>query len=513
MTGSEPESPTAALLDGRYRLLECVGTGGMSRVHRAEDVALGRIVAIKLVADMEGDAADRARGEVAVLASLSHPSLVTLFDARIGEGQDYLVMEYVNGPTLSRLLQDGPLSPSEAAALASDLASGLHAVHRAGIVHRDVKPSNVLLASTDAPGRRFHAKLGDFGIAYLLESDRMTSPGLVMGTAAYLAPEQARGEAPTPAADIYALGLVLIEALSGAPAFPRATPMESIVARQTMRPTIPGSIPPGWAALLGRMTAPDPAHRPSAAEVAHEAAALADPSRQEPDPGATMPLTAADAAGLSGTGLAAAGLGAAGLGAAGLGAAGAAASAATTVTPVGAGDAPTAALPQSRSASGDTATPPPARPRRRRTALILTGATAAVVAAGLGAWALSGADPTGSDPTRTVAPALQTERPSTTTPPSQDPAEAPVVPADSVEDDDEADDKAEQERRKAEEEKRKAAEKAQKDAEKAAEEQRKAEEKAQEEAEDQAEETTAPTTAPVAPTVPPVPPTTEQPAP
>ncbi|MFL0412384.1 serine/threonine-protein kinase, partial [Microbacterium paludicola] len=253
MTGSEPESQTGAILDGRYRLIERIGTGGMSRVYRAEDAALGRTVAIKLIADMEGDAAARAHSEVTLLASLSHPSLVTLFDAHIGQGQDYLVMEYVDGPPLSRLLREGPLSPAETAVLATELAEGLHTVHRAGIVHRDIKPSNVLLASTETPGRRFHAKLADFGIAYLLDGDRMTSPGLVMGTAAYLAPEQARGEAPTPAADIYALGLVLLETLSGSPGFPRSTPMESLVARQTARPTIPASVPPEWASLIDRM--------------------------------------------------------------------------------------------------------------------------------------------------------------------------------------------------------------------------------------------------------------------
>ncbi|WP_309068049.1 protein kinase [Microbacterium sp.] len=501
MTGSEPESPTAAMLDGRYRLLECIGTGGMSRVHRAEDTALGRIVAIKLIADMGDEDAARARSEVAVLASLSHPALVTLFDAHIGAGQDYLVMEFVDGPTLSQLLREGPLPPAETAALATELAEALHAAHRAGIVHRDVKPSNVLLASTDVPGRRFHAKLADFGIAYLLHSDRMTSPGMVMGTAAYLAPEQARGEAPTPATDVYALGLMLLEALTGEPAFPRATPVATAVARQTTRPRIPATVPAGWASLIERMTAPDPIARPSAADVARETAGLAHASRASQEADATMPIAAA-------------GLGAA----AGAGVPGAAAAGAGLAAASAAGDAPTAAIPATEAipataampattamptgaaatslsaAAGGTAAAAPRR-NRRRPALIATGAAAAAAAIGLGAWTLSNVDTGAADPSRGVAPVVQTDSPETTAPPSQQPAEVPV-PATNEDGTDEDQRKADEEQRKAEEkaaeEQRKAEEKAaeeqRKAAEKAAEEQRKADEKAAEEAEEQAEE-------------------------
>ncbi|WP_238439424.1 serine/threonine-protein kinase [Microbacterium sp. JZ31] len=536
MTGSEPESPTAAMLDGRYRLLECVGKGGMSRVHRAEDTALGRIVAIKLMADMGDEDAARARGEVAVLASLSHPALVTLFDAHIGAGQDYLVMEFVDGPTLSQLLREGPLPAAETAALATELAEALHAVHRAGIVHRDVKPSNVLLASTDVPGRRFHAKLADFGIAYLLSSDRMTSPGMVMGTAAYLAPEQARGATPTPATDVYALGLILLEALTGEPAFPRTTPVASAVVRQTTRPEIPASVPAGWASLIERMTAPDPADRPSAGEVASETARLANAPRAPHDADATMPLAAA---GLG----AAAGAGVPGAAAAGAGVAAAAAAAdaptaaipatgampATEAMPASAAMPATAGMPASAGAAPAAAGAAAAAPRRnrRRPALIATGAAAAAAAIGLGAWALSNVDTATEDPSRGVAPVVQTESPETTSPPSQQPAEVPVPATDddgTTEEDqrkaEEEQRKAEEEQRKAEEDKRKAEEKAaeeqRKAEEKAAEEQRKAEEKAAEEAEEQAEEDAEeqplPSEEPAPPPVTEQPPATEAPA-
>ncbi|MBF0815064.1 serine/threonine protein kinase [Microbacterium paludicola] len=458
MTGSEPESQTGAILDGRYRLIERIGTGGMSRVYRAEDAALGRTVAIKLIADMEGDAAARAHSEVTLLASLSHPSLVTLFDAHIGQGQDYLVMEYVDGPPLSRLLREGPLSPAETAVLATELAEGLHTVHRAGIVHRDIKPSNVLLASTETPGRRFHAKLADFGIAYLLDGDRMTSPGLVMGTAAYLAPEQARGEAPTPAADIYALGLVLLETLSGSPGFPRSTPMESLVARQTARPTIPASVPPEWASLIDRMTAQDPAHRPSAAAVAGETSRLASRRAADRDGAATVPLAALGGAAVLGAGTA--------------GAAAAAGDAPTTAFPATDATTAFAQAPGPPVTAQHTAAAHPAAPSRRgRRALAVTGAAAALAAAGIGVWALGSGLAGSGEPNRSVAPAVErTPSPEPTAPAEEQPAEVPAAPPVS-----------EDEQSKAEEEQRKADEKAAKEAEKAAEEQRKAEEKAAEE--------------------------------
>lgn len=269
---------TIALLDGRYELLECIGAGGMADVHRARDLVLERTVAVKLLRAGSDvlTASARARNEIAVLAGLSHPSLVTLLDARLSPGRaSYLVMELVPGQTLAERLRSGPLEPAEVSQLARELGSALETVHAAGVVHRDVKPSNVLVAPPSQPGAPFHAKLTDFGVASLMDGTRITAPGVVVGTAAYFAPEQLRGEAVTPAADIYALGLLLLECLTGDRAYPQASGMEAVVARLVTAPNIPDALPEGWRRLLARMTAMDAAARPSAHEVARTAASLA----------------------------------------------------------------------------------------------------------------------------------------------------------------------------------------------------------------------------------------------
>lgn len=299
------EEPTAALLDGRYQLGERVGTGGMAEVYRAEDLLLGRTVAVKL---MRGDcdllaSTDRARVESAALASLNHPGLVTLLDARVDPGHAaYLVMEFVDGPTLAQRIGSGPLSDADTARLACQLASALHAVHCAGIVHRDVKPSNVLLAPGEASDGGFHAKLTDFGAARMTDTSGVTSPGVIIGTAAYLAPEQVRDRTASPPSDVYALGLVLLEALTGERAFAQTTDIDAILARLVEDPVIPPQIGEGWARLLRRMTDADPAARPTAAQVVREVADLgflntgdepgSEPMWGEPVPARPLPQTA-----------------------------------------------------------------------------------------------------------------------------------------------------------------------------------------------------------------------------
>lgn len=264
-------SQSGELLDGRYRLERPIGAGGMATVHLATDEVLGRKVAVKLFRSGTTDATDGARtaSETRLLASLNHPALVTLFDARVVAGDgSYLVMEHVDGPTLSQRIARSPLPSSEVAAMAVDLAEALHTVHAARVVHRDIKPSNVLLRPTILPHQEYRAKLADFGIAYLIDSTRMTAPGSLMGTVAYLSPELVRGADPAPPADVYALGLVLLEALTGRRAYPQTTTHESLMARLNASPTIPGELGYQWKSLLTAMTAADPAQRPTALDVA-----------------------------------------------------------------------------------------------------------------------------------------------------------------------------------------------------------------------------------------------------
>jgi serine/threonine protein kinase len=262
---------TGELLDDRYRLEEPIGEGGSARVYRAEDTLLGRTVAVKILyGPMDGlGTSERAQSEKALLASLSHHGLVTLYDARVSADQaSYLVMEYVQGITLRDRIASGPMDPAEAATIAIDIAEALHVAHTAGIIHRDIKPSNILLWKSPVPGQGWRAKIADFGIAYLRDSTRVTSPGLLVGTAAYLAPEQALGVAPAPPADIYALGIVLLEALTGTRPFAEAEGFGAVMVRLQKAVPIPESLDESWQRLLRGMTAMRPDDRPTALDVA-----------------------------------------------------------------------------------------------------------------------------------------------------------------------------------------------------------------------------------------------------
>ena len=279
-TVDAPSAVSGEILGDRYRLDEQIGEGGMARVYRAEDLALQRTVAVKIMrTEMEAAARRRARMETSLLAALTHPSVVTVYDAHIADdGPSYIVMEYVRGRTLRDRLDHGPLTLDLVAALGMDLAEALHAVHDHGVVHRDLKPSNVLLWPSPLPDRAFRAKLTDFGIACLLDATRVTSPGMIVGTAAYLAPEQVRGESPAPAADVYSLGLVLLEALTARPAFGAAVGPEAVVARLTTSPAIPDNLPDEWRELLIAMTAANPTRRPTALQVAVACSQLRAPT-------------------------------------------------------------------------------------------------------------------------------------------------------------------------------------------------------------------------------------------
>lgn len=251
------------VIDGRYRIVEVVGRGGMADVYRALDERLGRPVALKWLRQSVDDPreASRARSEALLLARLSHPALVTLFDAGVQDGRPYLVMELIDGPSLA---VRAPSDPASVALVGAQLAEGLRYIHEQGLVHRDIKPANVLVASTPVPWER--VKLADFGIARLVDATRLTATGTTIGTAAYLSPEQIRADPVGPPADIWSLGLVLLECLTGRRAYPGA-PAEAAVARLHRAPDVPTDLPGGWAPLLRRMTDPDPDRRIAAIEL------------------------------------------------------------------------------------------------------------------------------------------------------------------------------------------------------------------------------------------------------
>jgi hypothetical protein len=264
----ENGAATGLLLRGRYQLLELIGQGGMGAVYKARDEFLGRNVAIKIFLAHATAAADvrRQEDEVNILASLNHHSLVTLLDASVDRSvpatpRIYLVMELVEGADLQRKLAAGPLPVRQIAQLGYDLAEGLEYIHSRGVVHRDIKPANVLLVDYNGDGSRTRAKLTDFGIALLAESERLTADGSATGSAHYMSPEQATGDPVGPASDVYALGLVLLECFTGETAFPGAA-VPSALARLMRDPAIPDTVPAAWAGLIAAMTARDPRDRP-----------------------------------------------------------------------------------------------------------------------------------------------------------------------------------------------------------------------------------------------------------
>ena len=269
--GSFTGSPEA-LVAGRYRVGALLGRGATASVFRARDESLGREVALKLFAPQLGGAAGLGRfeAEMRLVATFNHPALVTLYDAgtdtRVpAEPRTFLSMELIHGPDLHSRLRRGPVSAQQVAGIGAELASALDYVHGRGVIHRDIKPANILLAGT-RPGAAPRPKLTDFGIARIIEGTRLTATGTTVGTAAYLSPEQATGSALGPESDIYSLGLVLLECLTGTLEYPGSS-VESAVARLHRPPRVPASLDPQWADLLTAMTATDAAARPAARDI------------------------------------------------------------------------------------------------------------------------------------------------------------------------------------------------------------------------------------------------------
>ncbi len=284
------------LLAGHYRLTARLGHGGMADVWQALDERLDRPVAIKLFRP-EATQPQRERNEMRLLANLNHPGLVTVFDAGIaddsyGTAHSYLVMELITGPPLSYQLDKGRIPPTVVAEIGVELASAFAYIHERGIVHRDVKPANILLVAPLEPGAPFEGvKLTDFGIARMLDDTRLTEHGMTIGTPNYLSPEQVRGDELTPASDVYSLGLLLVECLTGQVVYP-GHGIEAAVARLHRVVQVPPELGPAWAGVLQPMLAIDPAARPSAAAVAtalgriddHSWTPRPEPRRAEPDP-------------------------------------------------------------------------------------------------------------------------------------------------------------------------------------------------------------------------------------
>ncbi|OXM60325.1 serine/threonine protein kinase [Amycolatopsis vastitatis] len=263
------------MLAGRYEVGNLIGSGATARVYRAFDVRLAREVAVKIY-DRDAVALDQRRRlrEMTIQGSISHPGVVALLDSGTESGRTYLVMQLVEGENVAERLLGGPMPVAEVAALAEGLAEALAHVHERRVVHRDLKPANVFL-SADGP------LIGDFGIAHALDATHITGTGLIPGTAAYLAPEQVSGEPAGPPADVYALGLILLECLTGEREYP-GTMVEAAMARLTRPPRIPDDLPPSLAHALRRMTQRVPADRPTAAEVVGLLQAPPDASERRP---------------------------------------------------------------------------------------------------------------------------------------------------------------------------------------------------------------------------------------
>lgn len=255
------------LLDGRYRLAELVAVGSTGEVWKATDELLDHRVAIKILKrryTLDSEIRTRFRGEARHAMMLSHPGIARVHDYGEHEDLAYLVMEFLSGESLATILDRGPLDVRRTMEIVGQVARAIQVAHDAGVIHRDIKPAN-LIVSPDGV-----AKVTDFGTARVLDADTMTQPGMIVGTALYLSPEQAQGLELTVATDIYSLGVVAYECLTGEPPFSATMPAEVAFAHiHDHAAALPGHVPAEAAALVWRCLAKDPEQRPaSMAELA-----------------------------------------------------------------------------------------------------------------------------------------------------------------------------------------------------------------------------------------------------
>ncbi len=252
-----------AVLGGRYTLTERIAAGGMGDVWAASDRVLGRTVAIKIMRSLttdEGSFAERFRDEARHTAGLSHPNIAAVYDYGEDDGTAYLVMELVPGRPLSALIAEGPMAPDHVRLILGQCALALAAAHEAGVVHRDVKPANVMVTPDGK------VKLTDFGIARAVDAAGHTRTGEVMGTPQYLAPEQATGQRVTGATDLYSLGIVGHEMLTGRRPFDAGSAVATALAQiSEPPPALPAHVTDPLRSAIESCLAKDPSHRPSSA--------------------------------------------------------------------------------------------------------------------------------------------------------------------------------------------------------------------------------------------------------